>query len=78
MAKLKRSRIWRGGSQAGGYSPEKTPISIVTGQGVLIDFTIASKGGGRTALRVQLLSEDFPKVLTAIATVMRAEYRKSS
>ena len=69
---LKNSRVLRGGASASRLQVEKTTLLISSDDeddGVYFSFSIASKGGGKTDVRVEVGSDDFQEVLEAMSAV---------
>ncbi|WP_375461406.1 hypothetical protein [uncultured Enterovirga sp.] len=65
MASLSKSNVLRAGVTAAYWSPGTSKISVSGSKlGVSANFIIASKGGGRTQIKVNINPEDFEHIVT--------------
>jgi hypothetical protein len=70
--KLKKTRVYRGGAMASNLQFEDTDVEVSAeseGDVITMRLQLASKGGGATAVRVDLSADDFGRILRAISTV---------
>jgi hypothetical protein len=72
MAALSDTEIYRGGAvYPACLSLATRHVSVTSSDSVLIDFEIASKGGGFTRIVVALGKKDFPAIVEMISNVNR-------
>jgi hypothetical protein len=71
MAALKDARVSRGGVTSRYRSLETKSVNLDAGKGLEINFKIASKGGGYTAIRIVVGSNDFSTILQMMSKANR-------
>jgi len=70
MAELKNTRVYRGGQTARNMNFETGEVSLHAPSLIYFKFTMDSKGGGKTEVRVEIEPDDFPAL---VAAMMKAD-----
>lgn len=71
MAELRDTRVFRGGATASELKHETNSCWFgASSSGLVFRFSIASKGGGRTEISLQVGAADIPAIVSSIACAM--------